>query len=126
MGSVLDYFVRHITLVLDNDEATYNRMTRTAIRIVRNSGVTVSEWKKMDSEDRRDEYAMKIGERLVEIIEDEYLAEAVSDGTVGAQLISEVMITGDNAFVYEIGSHYIPEDADVVDLLDDEDDDDIF
>jgi len=126
MGSVLDYFVRHITLVLDNDEVTYNRMTRTAIRIVRNSGVTVSEWKKMNSEDRRDEYAMKIGERLVEIIEDEYLAEAVSDGTVGAQLISEVMITGDNAFVYEIGSHYIPEDADVVDLLDDEDDDDIF
>ena len=123
MGSVLDYFVRHITLVLDNDEATYNRMTRTAIRIVRNSGVTVSEWKKMNSEDRRDEYAMKIGERLVEIIEDEYLAEAVSDGTVGAQLISEVMITGDSAFVYEIGSHYIPEDADVVDLLDDEDED---
>jgi len=123
MGSVLDYFVRHITLVLDNDEVTYNRMTRTAIRIVRNSGVTVSEWKKMNSEDRRDEYAMKIGERLVEIIEDEYLAEAVSDGTVGAQLISEVMITGDSAFVYEIGSHYIPEDADVVDLLDDEDED---
>lgn len=123
MGSVLDYFVRHITLVLDNDEVTYNRMARTAIRIVRNSGVTVSEWKKMNSEDRRDEYAMKIGERLVEIIEDEYLAEAVSDGTVGAQLISEVMITGDSAFVYEIGSHYIPEDADVVDLLDDEDGD---
>jgi len=123
MGSVLDYFVRHITLVLDNDEVTYNRMARTAIRIVRNSGVTVSEWKKMNSEDRRDEYAMKIGERLVEIIEDEYLAEAVSDGTVGAQLISEVMITGDSAFVYEIGSHYIPEDADVVDLLDDEDED---
>lgn len=119
MSELVEYFTRHITLVIDNDQASYWPATRAAVRVVRDSGVTRSEWLALDAKARRERFAEPIGDKIMELV-NAWFTEAVVPDSIGGQIAHEVMILADSELEWALGAHYIPDDADIVDLLDDD------
>jgi hypothetical protein len=133
MGQLTEYFVRHYTLVLDNDQVPYERCRDIASDVVREGGLTFEEYQVMSEGERADEFASDIGDRILEMIHEE-IDEALhgesggSMGELAGSLIREIMIVSDSEIGYELGKHYMPEDSDMEGVLesdeDDEDDED--
>lgn len=124
MSTIAEYFVRHYTLVIDNTEDTYKAATRAGVRVVRESGVSAREWKHMSDSVKRERFADEIGEKVSDLIMG-WWEESVSDRNhPGSQLAGEILIFTDSDINHALGWHYMPEDADVLDLLDDDEDED--
>lgn len=122
---LVDYFVRHYTLVLDNEQGSYNealRVTREAI-LEETPDVTRDAYRAMTEDQRNIEYAPYIGAKILALIE-EWTGEIIDehDG-IGAQLLNAVRITSGHDIGWELGVHYMP-DRDYVDFLPEDDDED--
>lgn len=126
MNSIVEYFTRHITLVLDNEQSSHDHATAIARDIIREDGITAPEWHAMDTQHREEVYAPQIGEAILAWLE-EVIGEVIDSERdaiwLGEQLIREIMIWSDSELEYALGSHYMPEDSDMVDLLPDGDED---
>lgn len=122
MSELIDYFVRHYTLVLDNDQVTYDMVTETARDVVVEEEPSMEEYRTMSAAERVDNYADAIGEKILELI-DEWLDEVVigHSATPGGLLIREIMLTNGSDLERKLGEHYMPEDSDMEGLLDEED-----
>lgn len=112
MSELTDYFVRHYTLVLDNEQRTHNQTLRAARRVVVDSGVSLAEYKAMPLVKREELYAEAIGDRIGEIIESEA-------GNL-PMIASEVMMHYDGQVQWGLGKHYMPEDSDMDGYLDED------
>lgn len=126
MSELTEYFVRHYTLVMDNDYATYHAVTDLAQERVRDSGITRAGWLALDVSARELQFASYIGEAVLNMIS-ALCDEALSDHDhPGGLLMREIMIFSSSDIEYAIGCHYMPEDADIAELLEDDaaDDDD--
>jgi hypothetical protein len=120
MDDLTRYFVRHYTLVLDNDQGSYNMCREFARDVLTSEEVTLSEYLGMSVHGRADRFAMDIGNRILEWI-DEVIDETLTGGGgLAEMLIREVMNTSDSDIAFHLGAHYLP-DADEF-LSDDEDD----
>lgn len=118
---LVDYFVRHYTLVMDNDQGPYFeciRATHEAI-LAESPDLTLAEYLAMNDSQRETAYAAEIGAGILGLIEEwtDEVMDASGDG-IGAQLIRAVLIT--NGVAYELGKHYMPENGDAPDFLSDE------
>lgn len=126
MSELVEYFVRHYSLVLDNDRGSYNAVRRAVRDAVEGESpeLTLSEYRAMSAGERRDAFAEPIGAAVLELV-DEWVGEVLGDrGDVGALLIREVLMTNGSSLAWALGESYIPEDADAAEFLFDEDDDD--
>jgi hypothetical protein len=124
MSELIDYFVRHYTLVIDNDQSTYWPVTRAAVGKVRDSGITAREWRELSAGEREERFAEEIGEAVAEMIS-AWLEESISDRDhAGSLIVREICFPDDSAVVRGLGAHYVPEDADIVHLLPEGDDED--
>jgi hypothetical protein len=125
MSELIEYFVRHYTLVLDNTESTHKHVTGLAQGVVKNSDLTLTEWKGLTTAERNERFASDIGSLVIDAIE-EYVDADVpgADSGIGAALVRELLILGSSDLEYELGKHYMPEDSDVEKYLTDEDDED--
>lgn len=122
--TLVEYFVRHYTLVIDNDQSTYRAATYAARQVVRDSDITRTEWLALSTQEREERFADDIGDAILSLIEN-WCDEALVDrDNRGALIMREVMIFGDSDIGYGLGQHFMPKDADIADLLDDEDSDD--
>jgi hypothetical protein len=121
MTTVIEYFVRHYTLVLDNDQGLYNAV-RTVIReVTKSADVTVSQYRAMSREDRATEFAGDIGEKVLDLVGERYLAAIEGrEDTAGGMLIREIMIESDSGISWELGKHYLPESDDAGDFFDED------
>ncbi len=122
-SELTNYFVRHYTLVIDNDQSSYDAATRVAKRVVRKSGITRAEWLALSTKEREERFAGEIGDEIMDLV-NAWFTEAVVNDSIGGMLAHEVMVLADSEIQWYLGKHYTPEDADIVDLLDDEDDED--
>lgn len=123
MDRLTEYFVRHYTLVIDNTEQSYSAATRAAVRVVRDSDVSAEKYAAMSSKERAEEYAAEIGSEIIDLIS-AWFTEQVTTDTIGGMLAHEVMILASSDVEWHLGEHYMPEDSDIVHLLDDSGDDD--
>ncbi|MDP8971196.1 MAG: hypothetical protein M3N52_12025 [Actinomycetota bacterium] len=120
MSDLTEYFVRRITLVVDNDQGSHEAATAIARDVVRESGVTLAEYRGMSDKERATECAGRIGDAICEWL-DELVEDTLPRGdNLGALLVRELMPFRRSDVQWEIGKHYVPELADVGDLLDDE------
>lgn len=112
MMTLVEYFVHHYALVLNNDQGPYNYIRDEIKRITRGSDVTLSQYLAMSEEDRATEFAMPIGEKILETI-GEWYAEAIEgrEDTPGGLLIREIMIESDSDVAWQLGKQYLPEDS---------------
>lgn len=127
MSELVEYFARHYTLVIDNDQGSYNAAYAAAREAIleETPDVTLSQYRAMDSDVRSTAYAEAIGANVLALIEewtDELLDE--HHDTIGALLIREVLITTGSDIAYKLGEHYMPESSDADEFLTDDDDDD--
>lgn len=124
MSELIEYFTRHYTLVLDNDQGSYNAVraaTREAIT-EETPDVTLAQYVAMSTEDRATAYAYTIGASILALVEewtDELLDE--HHDTMGALLIREVLLTDGHDLAYALGEHYMPDDSDAQEFLSDHD-----
>lgn len=116
MMTLVEYFTRHYTLVLDNDQGSYNACNSAARDVLTESGITLAEYKALTSKERAERFASEIGDRIMTMI-GEWFGEAVSTDSIGGTFASEIMILADTEIEYELGDHYMPEDSDVEDYL---------
>lgn len=124
MDRLTEYFVRHYTLVIDNDQSTYWPAISAAKRVMRESDVTPAQYRAMSSQERADTFASEIGSRLIDLIQG-WCEEALIDRDhPGALLMNEIMIFGDSDIEYHLGAHYLPEDSELDEYLTAEDEDD--
>lgn len=123
MDQLTGYFVRHYTLVIDNDQSSYWPATKAAERVVRNSGITRAEWLALSTQERNERFAAEIGDEIMSLI-NAWFTEAVTTDTIGGMLAHEIMILASGEIEWYLGQHYMPEDSDIADLLDGEDEDD--
>jgi hypothetical protein len=129
MSDLIEYFTRHYSLVIDNDQGMYNAAWSAVREVTKASEVTVSQYRAMDEGTRRTAFASEIGDKLLELVRE--WCEAVTDeyhGTPGQMLISEVMIydnAGSSDLAWALGADYLPENDDADDYFaeDDETDD---
>lgn len=123
MSSIVEYFVRHYTLVLDNDQGPYLAVRAVVREHLRDQDITLSAYRAMSVEDRATDYAGEVGEKILNLI-GEWL-EAVIDqdnrDNIGMLLIREIMITSDSDVAWELGKHYLPDTGDADVFLDDDD-----
>lgn len=123
MSELIEYFVRHYTLVLDNDQGPYEacREAARAAILGETPDLTLAQYQGMNEHERINNYAQAVGEQVLLLIEEwtDELLQQHDDG-VGVLLIREVLITNGSDLAYELGKHYLPEDEDATDFLDDE------
>lgn len=111
MTTIVEYFVRHYTLVLDNDQATYDDVREAVQEITRASDVTVSQYRAMTESERMNAFGSEIGEKVLDLIGGWYSAALVGrEDSVGGMLIREIMIETDSDVAWHLGKHYLPED----------------
>lgn len=115
MSEVTEYFLRHYTLVIDNDQASYWPAVAAAKQVLLDSGVTFGEYESMSRRERADRFASDIGDKIIDLIID-WWAD-VPTGGVGWQLAAEVMILADSELEWALGDHYMPETGDAEDYL---------
>lgn len=124
-STVVEYFVRHYTLVLDNDQGLYNAV-RAAVRdVTTDSDVTLTQYRAMSEVDRFKEFGSAIGDKVLDLVGEWYNA-AIEDreNTPGAMLISEIMIESDSDIAWQLGKYYLPETNEADEFFSDEDDED--
>ena len=124
MSELVEYFARHYTLVLDNDQGSYHAVRDAVREAMREEtpDLTVSGYRAMADDERRSTYAYTIGASVLGLIEewtDEIMDQ--SDDGIGALLIREVLITNGSDLADELGRHYLPEDNDIDNFLDADD-----
>lgn len=118
-----EYFVKHYSEVIDNDESTYREATRAAVGVVRGSDITRSEWLALSGKERETRFADEIGSAIMDLIT-EWCEELDDLSGPAALLVREIMIFSSSDIAYGLGCHFMPEDAEVADLLDDDTEDD--
>lgn len=115
--TLVEYFVRHYTLVIDNTESTYGSAVNAAKTVMLESAVTVSEYKAMSNTERAERFASEIGDRIISLIQG-WCEEAISDRNhPGSLLMSEIMIFADSEIEWYLGKHYLPEESEFGDYL---------
>lgn len=125
MSELVEYFVHHYTLVMDNDQGTQNACLRATRDALGEQGATLAGYVGMTDEERRTSYASAVGANILALIEewtDEVLDE--HEGSVGVALIRDVLITNGSDIAYELGAHYLPDSDDASDFLDEDDEPD--
>lgn len=123
MTTLTEYFVRHYTLVLDNDQSTYYAAVSAAKRAMRDSDVTLTQYLAMTTQERESRFAAEIGDKIADLIMG-WCDEALIDRDhPGALLMQEIMIYTDDDINRQLGAHYLPEDADADEYLTAQDDD---
>ncbi len=121
---VIDYMTRHITLVLDTDQGTYNAVMSAVRKVFRYDfgTVTVGEYRQMDDAKRRELFAQSIGEAVLDLFH-ELVAEVTDQhhGHTGQLLITEILPSqGDYDLEWRLGQHYMPETNDAADFMTDD------
>src|SRR3954470_19663973 len=116
MSDLVEYFIRHYSLVIDNDQGMYNAAWSAVSEVTKASDVTVSQYRAMDEETRRTTFAHEIGERLLSLVRE--WCDEVTEwyvGTPGAALISGIMIyDGESGeLTWRLGCDYLPEEDSV-------------
>lgn len=121
MDAVTEYFARHYTLVMDNDQGTYNEVRAAVQMITGESDITVSQYRAMSSTERMTEFGTTIGEKVLDLVEEWYLSaiEETTD-TVGGMLIREIMITNGSEMAWALADHYMPEDSEADEFFGDD------
>lgn len=113
MSELTDYFVRHYSLVINNDQGSYLAACAEIGSITRASGVTVSEYLAMDDKERRSRFAEEIGEALLDLVR-EWCEKEITDchyGSPGQLLVSEIMRYDGADLAWELGTNFLPENA---------------
>jgi hypothetical protein len=125
MTTIVEYFVRHYTLVLDNDQYPYNEVRRAIREITRDSDVTKSQYLAMSETDRMGAFGSAIGEKVLEMV-GEWYADAIDgrEDSIGGMLIRGIMIESDSDIAWELARHYMPEDSEADEFFSDDDSDD--
>jgi hypothetical protein len=123
MDSIIEYFTRHYTLVLDNDQGTYNAVREIIGEILSESDTTLTDYRAMSDDERSSAFAEALGSRVLDMIEEWYLDEIKEQDSAGAKLIREIMITNGSSLAWELGKHYLPENDDAAEFLSDDDED---
>jgi hypothetical protein len=120
MSDLIEYFVRHYTLVLDNDQGSYLAVCEAVKEAIREVApdMSAATYRAMPADKRRAMFAYNIGCNVLAIIE-ESTQEIIDahDGTQGALLISEVLITNGYDMSDALGEYYLPESADAEDFF---------
>jgi hypothetical protein len=131
MNAVVEYFVRHYTLVLDNDQASYDDIREAVQTITRDSDVTKAQYLAMSETERMGAFGSAIGERVLDMIGEWYNAALTGrENSLGGSLIREIMIESDSDIAWALARHYMPEDSEADEFFaddetaDDESDDD--
>lgn len=123
MTTVVEYFTRHYSLVIDNDQSMHNASVRGARSVLVESGVSLAEYLAMDDKQRAARFAEQIGEKIFNMVE-ALTMEAVADlDHPGSLLIREIMIFSSSDLGWSLGKHYMPEDSEVLEYLVDDDED---
>lgn len=122
MSELTEYFVRHYTLVLDNNQGSYLAATDIGVRAVRQSDITRRKWLGMSVTDRNKRFADDIGSEILDMIAEACEETLPGNDSLGELLMREIMIFSSGEIGYALGCHYLPEDSAIVDLLDDDDD----
>jgi hypothetical protein len=113
-AAVTDYFVRHYTLVIDNNETAYEAVTAAATEVVLDSGISRSAWLGLAPTQRLNRYALKIGRGVLDRVTDWCREVAPPDtGHPGSQLIYETLAFRDPDVAIALGEHYMPTDDDI-------------
>jgi len=117
MMGLVEYFVHNYGLVIGNDQSTYHAATGAAQRVVRGSGITRAEWLALSAEDRANRYAAEVGAAIGDLIQ-MWCEEALIDRDhPGALIFREVALHNDSDVQRGLGEHFMPEDAEIADLL---------
>jgi hypothetical protein len=124
MYTLVEYFVRHYSLVLDNDQYTHSAVQEAIQEITKSSDVTAAQYRAMSATDRATEFASSIGEKVLELI-GEWYNEAIEgrEDSVGGLLIREIMIDNGSEIGWELGKNYLPEDSDADEFFNEDADD---
>jgi hypothetical protein len=122
MSELTDFFVRHFSLVLDNDQAAYKQVNEVIRDYFDGQDVTASQYQQMSSEAREFQFAAELGEAVMGRVA-EWISEAAdSVEGIAAMLIREIMLGNGSDIEYGMGVHYLPETDDAGDFLDDDED----
>jgi hypothetical protein len=124
MSELTDYFVRHYTLVLDNEQGSSEAVNEAAREVVAADGVTLAEYKALSTQERNHRFAAAIGDRVIDLIAEWFDAIRPEHDSTGWLLATEVMQLGDSQIQRGLGEHYMPEDDDMENVLDEDDEDD--
>lgn len=125
MDTVIEYFVRHYTLVMNNDQSTHYVVREVIREVLSDSDVTLTQYRAMTAHDRAVEFASAIGGRVLDLIDEWYLDQIKERDSIGGLLIREIMYTSGDDLGFALGRSYLPEDDDADNFFsDDEDTDD--
>lgn len=114
-SEITEWFTRRLTLVIDNDQGAYNRVTAAAIEAITDDmgtgETTADEYRRMydgrgGAAYERWEYELAVGARVVDIIE-EWIEEGIPDGLVKL-LVADAMPLSDDDQKISFGAHYLP------------------
>lgn len=125
MSEITEYFVRRYSLVINNDQESYNAAMSIVRGITRASGVTVSEYRGMTEEQRHAQFASAIGSEILDMVRES--CENVTDkaaGTFGQLLITEAMNYSGGDLEWALGVDFLPEDNEAEEYFDGDDEDD--
>lgn len=115
--SLVDYFVHHYTLIIDNDQFMYESVKEAARDVVRASGITKPRWEALSKTNQEPDFTIPIGTTVMELLE-EWCEDALdAQESPGHSLIKEIMIFSDSNIAHRLGTYYLPENADIIDLL---------
>jgi hypothetical protein len=103
------WFVRRLSLVIDNDQGAYNAV-HTAAKEALESVTTRAEYIERFDADEKSYYAQKVGEAVADVIA-EWIDETVPEGFVKL-LIDDAIPLQFSDFQYEIGMYYLPDPHD--------------
>ena len=122
MDELTEYFRRHYTLILDNDQYSYELAREIAREAVVNEMPTMSEYRVMSLGERSDNYAVAIGEAILEAVY-ELIVEALGDHNSLASMMVREILPNWSELAGALGEHYMPETEDMEGLLDEDDED---
>lgn len=120
MSEIVEYFTRHYSLVIDNDQGTYNAAQDVVRSVLTDSDVSLTEYLGMDEAERNKRFADDIGTRILELVE-EWVSAALGERTdPGTLLIREAMALNGGSLAYALGKHYMPENSEASEYLSDD------
>ncbi len=125
-NELVKFWTRHVTLVLDNTESTQQAVNRRVRDVMRDSGLTLPEYRQMDSSGRMSAVGSEIGSAVLDyacdLMESVY-ADSASRGESAALLIGDLLPSrGDSELEWALADHYLPEESDVAEWLPEESD----
>lgn len=116
MDRLTEYFVRHYTLVIDNDQGSYNAAVDATKEVMRVSDVTPDQYRAMSAQERVDTFAADVGDRILDLIQ-QWCEGPYERDDIGALIMREILIFSDSDIGFELGAHYLPEDAEADEYL---------